>query len=542
MSGWQTQGPPPGAAQAPAAAEHRRHAGLARRALAHVLRLLLVLAVVLLPTSAPTGSALAWTLPGRTPAPSAPAPSTPRNQEVAPPAAVQQLGAALAERQPRITILEPADGGLLPEGPWTLRLQVDDWPLVDAGRLGLGPHLLVQLDDDLPTPLVSTSVAMPALSPGSHRLTVMAARPWGEVVKRPGAFQQIRLHRVSPNALALPAPGSPQLLPVSPLGRSASEPVLLDWLLIDAPLQNLRADDARWRLRVTINGDSFLVDQQTPLWLKGWKSGSNAVLLELVDGRGEPLNPPFNSLVREVVLQPGANRPAWMGERLSDADLAQLLGQTPLETLPAAATEQPAAPTAAAVQPPAPPAAPPATAAKPEPAPPLQAPAPPAPNPESPQEIPVSKPPANAPLEGATKPPALGDSAVAPEAEAPEQIKVAAADDPDPTPVSAPEPIEAPAAPPATASPPAPLTPVASNTPPEPAAPAAETASPTGASPIPAPAGDSPSASLEAAKPEPPPPSSGAMRPAREEVNPDGTLIRPSRRNPLQVLRERLNR
>ena len=539
MSGWQTQGPPPGAAQAPAAAEHRRHAGLARRALAHVLRLLLVLAVVLLPTSAPTGSALAWTLPGRTPAPSAPAPSTPRNQEVAPPAAVQQLGAALAERQPRITILEPADGGLLPEGPWTLRLQVDDWPLVDAGRLGLGPHLLVQLDDDLPTPLVSTSVAMPALSPGSHRLTVMAARPWGEVVKRPGAFQQIRLHRVSPNALALPAPGSPQLLPVSPLGRSASEPVLLDWLLIDAPLQNLRADEARWRLRVTINGDSFLVDQQTPLWLKGWKSGSNAVLLELVDGRGEPLNPPFNSLVREVVLQPGASRPAWMGDRLSDADLAQLLGQAPLET-PAAA-EQPAAPTAAAAQPSAPPPAP---AAKTEPAP-IPAPAPPTPNPGSPQEIFDSKPPAKAPSPqaGATTPQApAGDGAVAPEAEAPERIAVAAADDPEPAPISAPETTEAPAAAPATASPPAPLTPVASNTPPEPAAPAAETASPTGASPIPAPAGDSPSASLEAAKPEPPPPASRAMRPAREEVNPDGTLIRPSRRNPLQALRERLNR
>jgi hypothetical protein len=401
---------------------------------------------------------------------------------------------------------------------------------------------LVQLDDNLPTPLVSTSVAMPALSPGSHRLTVMAARPWGEVVKRPGAFQQIRLHRVSPNPLALPAPGSPQLLPVSPLGRSASEPVLLDWLLIDAPLQNLRADDARWRLRVTINGDSFLVDQPTPLWLNGWKSGSNAVLLELVDGRGEPLNPPFNSLVREVVLQPRANRPAWMGERLSDADLAQLLGQAPLDA-PPAATEQPQAPTAAATQPPAPPPAP---AAKPEPAP-IPAPAPAAPSPGSPQSIPSSKPPAIAPLEGATKPPSLGDDAVPPGAEAPERIPDAASDDSEPAPVSAPEPIEAPAAPPPTplpaapAAPVAPVAPVASNNP-EPAALAAETASPSGASPTPAPAGASPSASLETAKPDLPPPASRTMRPAREEVNPDGTLIRPSRRNPLQALRERLNR
>lgn len=134
---------------------------------------------------------LAWTLPGRVPAKAAgPASGTGsagsgsngaagRIQEVAPPAAVQQLNEALAARQPRLTILEPADGAVLPDGPWTLRLQVEDWPLVDAGPLGLGPHLLLQLDDDLPTPLVETTLTLPALSPGSHRLTVMAARPSG---------------------------------------------------------------------------------------------------------------------------------------------------------------------------------------------------------------------------------------------------------------------------------------------------------------------------------------------------------------------------
>jgi hypothetical protein len=36
-------------------------------------------------------------------------------QEVAPPDAVQQLAEALGPRQPRITILEPRDGALLPE-------------------------------------------------------------------------------------------------------------------------------------------------------------------------------------------------------------------------------------------------------------------------------------------------------------------------------------------------------------------------------------------------------------------------------------------
>jgi hypothetical protein len=226
-----------------------------------------------------------------------------------------------------VRILAPAAGALLGDEPWTLRLQVDDWPLVDAGALGLGPHLLVRIDGGEPLRLTRPEATLPALSPGSHRVTVVAARPWGEAVKSPGAMAQIVVHRTAANPLSLPPAGSPQLLPVSPAATAAAEPLLVDWLLVDAPLQHLREDDGRWRLRVTVNGDSFLVDRQTPLWLRGWRRGANAVQLELLDGRGEPLNPPFNSLVQEVRLDPKLPRPAWQGGLLTSSDLAILLGQ-----------------------------------------------------------------------------------------------------------------------------------------------------------------------------------------------------------------------
>lgn len=342
---WIFEGPPPGSGE---------------RLLRVVLALLLTLGVLLLPASDRHGAALAWTLPGRNqPGGAGPAGRDGPGggftggsmQEVAPPSAVLQISDALAHRQPRITIVEPADGAILDDGPWSLRLRVDDWPLVQAGSLGPGPHLLVQLDDAPPIRLFETSLTLPPLAPGSHRLTVMAARPWGEVVKRPGSFQQIRLHRVTPNPLGLPAPGTPQLLVTAPLDASPDEPLLLDWLLIDTPLQHLRADDARWRLRLTINGDSVLVDQPTPLWLKGWKQGANALLLELVDGRGEPLNPPFNSQVKEIRLDHEAARPAWRNGPLSDDDLSRLLGVAPAEAEPTPSRQAaPEAPAAAAPQ------------------------------------------------------------------------------------------------------------------------------------------------------------------------------------------------
>ena len=263
-----------------------------------------------------------------------------RLQEVAPPGAVQQLQEALALRRPQVTIEAPRDGANLPAGPIKLSLKVRDWPLVDAGELGLGPHVVVQVDDLPAIRLSGLELELPSLSPGSHRITAYAARPWGEAVKSPGAWSQIRVHRVTANPLAIPQPGTPQLLPVSPADLADSEPLLLDWLLLDAPLQGLRDNDGSWRLRVSVNGDSFLVDQNSPLWLKGWQPGSNSLLLELVDGLGEPLNPPFNSLVREVVLDPSKPGLAWQKGRLAEGELAQLLGTAPPEP-PAQAPTKP---------------------------------------------------------------------------------------------------------------------------------------------------------------------------------------------------------
>ena len=275
-------------------------------------------------------------------------------QEVAPPGAVQQVRERLNDLAPQIEVLSPANDSTLPAGPWTLKLKVQDWPLYEDETNGLGPHLVVQLDDQPPRRISSAAEAqglsMPELSPGSHRLTVFAARPWGEVVKAPGASQQLRLHRVARNPSQLPASGSPQLIAASPSDLQHNEPVLIDWLLIDAPLQHLRDDDARWRLRVSVNGDSFLVDRQTPLWLKGLKRGSNAVQLELLDGRGDPLNPPFNSVVREVVID-SSPRPSWQQASLSSQALAALSGSPEPEPVePPAAEIQTKGPEAAPPQ------------------------------------------------------------------------------------------------------------------------------------------------------------------------------------------------
>ncbi|MEY3930568.1 MAG: hypothetical protein RLZZ516_2278 [Cyanobacteriota bacterium] len=258
-------------------------------------------------------------------------------QEVPPPGAVVQVSQRLADHNPVVEVLAPADETLLPAGPWTLKVRVRDWPMPSQASAELGPHLMVQLDQNEPRHLRADSgdsdtitAQMPPLEPGSHRLTVYAARAWGEAVKAPGAVRQIHLNRVARNPSQLPPKGTAQLIVASPDALQQEEPVLIDWLLLDAPLQHLRDDDARWRLRVSVNGDSVLVDRQTPLWLKGFQRGSNAVLLELLDDRGEPLNAPFNSVVREVTIGAGPQA-SWRRTSLSADALALLSGEPPAQ-------------------------------------------------------------------------------------------------------------------------------------------------------------------------------------------------------------------
>lgn len=464
--------------------------GQTMRALASTLVALVLAGLLVLPTGcqAKRTNAGSKTL--------APTPPAGHLQEVAPPAAVQQLQSALADRDPRLSIELPADGATLPAGDWTLRLKVRDWPLVDAGPLGLGAHIAVQVDDQPALRLTEhrtsptgdvVEATLPPLPPGSHRITAYAARPWGEAVKNPGASARIRLQSVAGNPLALPAPGTPELVVVSPTGWNSAEPVLLDWLLFDAPLQHLREGDDSWRLRVSVNGDAFLVDQNVPLWLRGWKSGSNALQFELVDGRGEPLNPPFNSLVREVKLG-GDSRPRWLAGPLKPDELAGLLGETP----------------------------PPPRQPEPQPA---------------PDRAPAPEPVAAAPTPAAEPGQESDAMAVA-----------------DPELLTGPEAVAAPGADPAPAPKPEAPTPPPFAGLPEPEAnaeapPPDAAVQPVGPSTEPAPAPEStPPAPKTIANPERLAPSSSLAGSAREQVAADGTLIQPTPRGPLAGLRQRLSR
>ena len=257
-----------------------------------------------------------------------------RLREVEPPGAVQQLHQALAKHHPQLSLISPLDGSQLLGGPLNLELKIEDWPVVNDIELGLGAHVAIQIDGQTPIRLSERNgnrltLELPPLSPGSHRFTAYAAYPWGEAVKTPGASLHWSLDQLRPLMGSQPKKDAPWLAVVSPAELGSDSPLLLDWLVWNAPLQNLKAGDARWRLRISVNEDSFVVDQQDALWLQGIdnQKGINTVQMELLNGIGESLEPMFNNQLRAVPERQNP-KPIWLRSSLNETELARLLGET----------------------------------------------------------------------------------------------------------------------------------------------------------------------------------------------------------------------
>jgi hypothetical protein len=84
---------------------------------------------------------------------------------------------------------------------------------------------------------------------------------------------------------------------------------MLDFYLTNAPLHSVaetNPDDmmSNWRIRSTINGESFILDRWQPIYLKGFQPGKTWVKLEFLDNQGQPVKNAFNTTIRLINYQP----------------------------------------------------------------------------------------------------------------------------------------------------------------------------------------------------------------------------------------------
>jgi Family of unknown function (DUF6130) len=234
-----------------------------------------------------------------------------RIAEVAPPEAIQELRLALEQYQPQVAIVSPRADEVIEDEQVTVRLRVQDLPIFKDKDLGLGPHLHVFLDDQPYIAVYDTAepLVLKDLAPGTHTLRVFASRPWHESFKNEGAYAQTSFHVFTKTPKNYPDTAQPLLTYSRPQGSYGAEPIMLDFYLTNAPLHLIAQEDpddeiADWRIRCTINGESFVLDRWQPIYLKGLKRGKNWVQLEFLDEKGDPVTNAFNNTVRIISYEP----------------------------------------------------------------------------------------------------------------------------------------------------------------------------------------------------------------------------------------------
>ncbi len=248
--------------------------------------------------------------------------------EVAPPLIIQELGRSLEVYQPQVSIVSPQPEEVLPDNKVKVRFQVKDLPIFKNSQLNLGPYLNVILDNQpyIAVYDVNQPLTLLDLAPGTHTLRVFASRPWHESFKNVGAYAQIKFHIFTKTEDNTPDLSLPLLTYNRPQGSYSAEPILLDFYLTNAPLPILAKNNpedpmADWRIRCTINGETFVLDRWQSVYLKGFKPGKNWVKLEFLDHQGNPVINAFNSTTRTITYDPD-----------SKDTLAQIFrGELPLE-------------------------------------------------------------------------------------------------------------------------------------------------------------------------------------------------------------------
>ncbi|MDB9410537.1 hypothetical protein PN434_18825 [Microcystis aeruginosa CS-558/01A06] len=234
-----------------------------------------------------------------------------RISEVAPPVLIQELRPSLDRYAPQVTILSPLAEQVFDDPQVTVKLQVSDLPIFQDDTLKLGPHLSLIVDNEPAAAIydLKQPIILENLAPGTHTLRVLALRPWQESFKNDGAFAETTFHILTKTGKNAPDHNLPLLTYSHPQGIYGAEPILLDFYLSNAPLRlsNTANGDNNlqdWRIRVTVNGESFLLDTWEPIYLKGFNKGNNWVQLEFIDGKGNKIENEFNTSVRVISFDP----------------------------------------------------------------------------------------------------------------------------------------------------------------------------------------------------------------------------------------------
>ncbi len=143
------------------------------------------------------------------------------------------------------------------------------------------------------------------LDPGHYVALSFISRSYHESLKHYGAYNLRQFTVGSPGEYQEADLTAPHMFYSRPKGTyvgADTERILLDFYLVNTDL----APDGN-KVKATINGEEFLLDQWAPMFIEGLPMGANTIKLELLDAQGNAVPGPFNTVERTIELEPASS-------------------------------------------------------------------------------------------------------------------------------------------------------------------------------------------------------------------------------------------
>lgn len=138
------------------------------------------------------------------------------------------------------------------------------------------------------------------LGDGNYVVLAFLSRSYHESVKSEGAYHVENLN-VGDAGVVEADLSAPHLFYSRPKGSYSGEDTKK--LMLDFYLLNTTISPEGNKVRATINGKEFMIDEWAPYYIEGLPMGEVTIKMELIDADGNPIEGPFNSVERSVTLQ-----------------------------------------------------------------------------------------------------------------------------------------------------------------------------------------------------------------------------------------------
>ncbi|MEZ4827669.1 MAG: hypothetical protein R3C61_15515 [Bacteroidia bacterium] len=174
---------------------------------------------------------------------------------------------------------------------------------------GKGQHIHLIVDNKPYSAHYEPNFSTDTLTEGNHVILAFLSRSYHESVKNTGSGAVsyfIEQYQVGAPALDAPDLTAPHMFYSRPKGAYKGEEiknVLLDFFLVNV---NLSPDG--YKVRATINGETFMITEWAPYVIAGLEPGEATIKLELLNASGDLVSSPYNPVERTITLEAEAGQ------------------------------------------------------------------------------------------------------------------------------------------------------------------------------------------------------------------------------------------